>query len=287
MNATSIVWRGLTLGAGSVFRIRTLEGWEELPPSRYDKRVRARAHGAHPSSVYADERLVVVEGYCWSSTDRDALLKQLQRFTAFGSDIAAEPLAITAAGRTLTAGAQLLQARPMLLRGEWGIGRFGWLLQWRCPDPLRYDAAQTLSTGLPVASGGLAYPLAYPLDYGTPGATGQITLSNGGTADAPIAMQITGSLPQGFEVSAAGQRLTYPVVVPSGQTIGINTDDGTVLIEGTASRRGNLTNAAWMRVPRADPVTGQAGILTLQFTSLGGVFDAAARLAATVKPAFW
>lgn len=280
LSTTSLTWRDLAIGAGTSYRLLTLEGWEELPPSRYIKQVRTNSHGAHPSPVYSDERIVTVTGWCWTSDQRDQLLADFRARFTFEDDT--EDLAVTVAGRTLTAGAQILEARPSITRGEWGVGRFGWLLQWRCPDPLRYGDPVTASTGLPTAGGGLAYPLAYPLAYGTTGAPGRVTLVNPGTADAPILFDVTGPLDAGFEVSAieTGQRLTYPVPVPAGQVIELDTAAGTVLVEGTASRRGNLSNADWMLVPKG-------GTLTLQFTSLGGASSGAALLAATVQETNW
>jgi hypothetical protein len=277
LSKTSITWRDLTVGAGTPYRMLTLEGWEELPGARYEQQPRTNAHGAHPSPVYSDERIVNATGWCWTSDQRDQLLADFRARFTFEDDT--EPLTITAAGKTLTAGGQVIAAQPSLLRGQWGVGRFGWLLKWRCPDPLRYGAPVTVSTGLPSAGGGLAYPLAYPLDYGATGATGRLTLANSGTAPAPIVFAVTGSLDQGFEISAAGQRLTYPVPVPAGQVIELDTAAGTVLVEGTASRRGNLSNADWMTVPKG-------GELTVQFTSLGA-FDPAALLAATVSGTNW
>jgi hypothetical protein len=280
VNPTTVAWRGLTMATGqdTDYRIIELEGWEELPAPRYDKTPRTNSHGVHPSKVWSDERIVTVTGFSWSAAERDARVAELQSGLAFGDD--EEPLTITAAGRTLTAQAQLLAARAALLRGEWGVGRFGWLAQWRCPDPLRYGPETTLSTGLPDAGGGLTYPLAYDLDYGAAGATGSITLTNAGTADAPIVFAVRGPLEQGFEISAGGQRLRYPVAVPAGQVLELDTAAGTVLVEGTASRRGNLTVADWMRVPKK-------GSLTVQFTSLGGARDPAAQLSATWAEAHW
>lgn len=282
MNPTSAAWRGLTLGAGTEFRLREVEGWEELPGPRYDKQPRARGHGVHPSRVWADERVVTLTGYCWTDTQRDALLEQLQAGLVFGGEDL-EPLTITVAGRTLTCSAQILAARAVLARGEWGLGRFGWVAQWRCPDPIRYGTpGPSLSTGLPTAGGGLTYPLAYPLDYGAAGVTGQVTVVNGGTAPAPIAFRVTGGLPSGFEVSAdTGGRLVYVEAVPAGQTLHADTGAGTLLAEGTSERRGNLTVADWPQVPAK-------GSLTLQFTSLGGAYDPAASLTVPEpRAAYW
>lgn len=287
MEPTTAVWRGLTLGHDTDFRIRELEGWEELPSARYDKTPRSNAHGAHPSEVWSDERIVTITGWSWSSTDRDRLLRQLRAHLAFG-DAAQEPLTITVAGRTLTAGAQLIAARPALIRGEWGIGRFGWVAQWRCPDPLRYGPTLTDDTALPSSGGGLQYNLYKPgkLDYGPAGVLGRITLVNEGSAPAPIRFAVLGAHDVGFEISGGGKRLTYAAPVPSGVTVELDTATGDVLVEGTASRRGNLSAADWMLIPAAS-VDGTAGQLTVQFTSLGGVRDPAALLTATWAEANW
>jgi hypothetical protein len=289
MNPTSGQWRDLAFGAGTGYRIRTVDGWDELPPSRYEKKLRSQGHGAHPSKVWSDERVVSVEGWCWTAAERDAQLLAFQRRMTF--DGGEEPLQLTVAGRTLTAYAQLLLARPMVIRGEWGLGRFGWLVQWRCTDPRRYGNTRTVSTGLPTSGGGLVFPLfsgapGVGLDFGALGGTGQVTVSNYGTAPASLLLGVRGGLDLGFEVSAAEQALTYPVQVPSGQVIALDTAAGTVLVEGTASRRGNLTRADWIQVPPADP-DGNPSQLTLQFTSLGGVYDPAALLEATVVDTYW
>jgi hypothetical protein len=276
---TTVAWRDLTLttGGDQPYRITAVDGWEQLPEGRYDKLPRSRGHGSHPSPVWADERVVTVEGFTHDEPRRDELLHALQRSTTFGGT--EEPLTVDLAGRTLTAAAQLLAARPALLRGEWGIGRFGWVLQWRCPDPVRYGPATSQTIGLPSPGAGLTYPLAYPLDYGEAGSTGQVTVTNPGTADAPLLLTAVGPLPGGFAVSAAGQEIRYPVPIPAGQTVTVDTGAGTVLVEGTASRRGDLTRADWIQVP-------PAGTVTLQFVSLGG-YQPDATLTATIRPAYW
>lgn len=282
MGPTSVLWRGLTIGAGSPYRIDTVEGWEERPPARYDKQGRTRGHGSHRSPVWSDERTVTVTGWSFSPEERDALLLQLQAVSGFGDEDDTEPLTVTAAGRTLWAGAQLVRAVPSLNRGQWGAGWFGWLLQWRCPDPLRYGPARSVPTGLPSDGGGLTYPLTYPLSYGTAGSPGQITLTNAGTAPAPIVFAVRGDLPQGTELSAAatGERLTYTAPILGAQVVEFDTAAGTVLVEGTSSRRAALTSADWLHVPAK-------GELTVQFTSLGGTPAGGALLTATTQDTYW
>lgn len=270
MADTQVTWRGLTLGGGdSPFHIEEITGWDDLPELITTGAPRARAHGSHVGSRFARSRIVTIAGSIADRAARDELATTLMADTPVQSDVL--DLTVETFGRRLTAGAQLVR-RSLPVGENYASGKVPFALQWECPDPLRYGPAQpTYSVGLPVATGGLDYPLTYPMDYGFAGDTGQIALFNGGTADASILMRVTGPIPQGFAISAGEQLLVYPLEVPAGQTIDIDTATGSVLIEGTAERRAALAWADFMQVP-----AGQT--LILQFASLGGATDPAARL---------
>lgn len=277
MSDTQITWGGLTLGGDTDYPINEITGWEDLSDISDLSSDRARGHGEHVGDLYSRSRIVTVEGEIVDGDNRDLLVRALRAATPVSSTVA--DLSVDLFGEALTAGARIVR-RALKITPEYDIGNVPFALQWRCPDPLRYGAAVSASTGLPVAGGGLVYPLAYPLSYGADGTPGQLTLSNPGTADAPITFVVSGPLPGGFELSAGGMRLTYPVTVPDGQPVTIDTGTGSVTVEsGTADRRGNLTVADWMHVPAG-------GELTVQFTSLG-TFDAGALLEATTRPAYW
>lgn len=281
MGYATISWRGLTLGGdgGGRYRIQSIEGWEDLPPVRSGDESRARAHGDHAGQQLATGRTITAKGVFVDRDDTLGLFLAMQAATPLrdADDPTLDELTITSRGRTLTSFARVVRrSLPQDIDNNNGTNK--WALQWTAPDPLRWGAVQSpLSTGLPTSGGGLVYPLVYPLSYGTGGNPGQITLTNPGTAPAPIAFQVVGGLPLGWEVSSAGERLTYPVEVPAGQTLFGDTGYGTLLAEGTADRRNNLINADWIQVPAA-ATDGTPGTSTLQFTSLGGAYDAAAQL---------
>lgn len=281
MADTAITWGGLTIGGGGDYHVTGITGWDDLDQidNALDQ-ARVRGHGDHPGPLYSRARIVTVTGEIANRASRDALAAALIAASPVSSDVS--DLTVQTFGQSLTAGARLLR-RSLPVDEDYASGKIPFTLQWRCPDPRRYGVARSVSTGLPTSGGGLVYPLTYPLAYGAAGNPGQLTLANEGSCDASIVFDVaagsTGGLPQGFQISAGGQRITYPTAVPPGQDITIDTDTGTVLAEGTADRRGELTSADWLIVP-------DGGSLIVQFTSLGGG-DTDSLLTATWKPTSW
>lgn len=253
-----------------------IDGWFGGLGVRADTEDRTGADGSYDGQPFFAARTVTLSGLL-DAPDAGALLTAMRRLTGVlagrrTGTILVEELAT---GITRSARCRLdVQGRAKRtgeLSADWELSVF-------CPDPLRYGPTLTASTGLPMSGGGLAWPLFEQgvLDWGQPGDPGQVALVNDGTADTPILFRVTAGplgLPDGFEISAAGGRLTYATAVPAGQTIWIDTAAGTVRAEGTADRRSELVRADWLLVPAG-------GQLTCQFTSLGGAYDSAARLVA-------
>jgi hypothetical protein len=278
----SVTWRGLTLGGpgNGPYHVEEITGWDDWPETTNLGQARTRGHGDFPGEQYARARIVTVSGTISSRQARDHLAQLLLDDTPVTSDV--EDLAIETFGRPLTAGAQLVR-RSLPVALDYASGSVPFALQWRCPDPLRYGPEKRASTGLPTPGTGLQFPLfaGGGLDFGSLGASGQMTLTNDGSADAGVVFGVVfGETHPGFELSAAGQRITYSAPVPARQTITVDTDAGTVVAEGTADRGSELTAADWLTVPRR-------GSLTVQFTSLGGIVDTVALATARWKDAHW
>ncbi|RBY82685.1 phage tail domain-containing protein [Blastococcus sp. TF02A-26] len=291
MADTEILWRGLTIGGDTDIDVHEISGWDDLDDldTSLDQ-PRVRAHGDHPGPIYSRARTVTVRGAIANRQARDQLVQAVLGATPVSSE--EEPLTIETFGRRLTAGARLVR-RSLPVGEDYASGHVPFALAWRCTDPLRYGPEKSLSTALPASGGGLAWPLFANgvLDWGTAGTSGQLVLVNEGTADAGIVLEVaagtTHGLPSGFEISAAGRRITYGTAVPPGQHIEIDTETGAVLAEGTADRRLELLNSDWLLVPGRDQQTGAPGSLTVQFTSLGGTRDPAALLTARWEDTYW
>ena len=288
LSATIIAWEGLTFygmpGLGA-FTFRTLEGWEGLPDARRDDVPRPAAHGSFSSPVYSAPRTVRVTGRCGASDERDTLLATLGSVFVFG-DSRTRPLVITHAGRTLTADAMLTRFAPT--PEVWGAGSFGWAAEWVATDPLRYGDPVALSTGFATPGGGLRTPLFSDgtvgvgrLDFGAPGSSGRLLLSNPGSAAASPQYTVSGPVPtEGFDIVCVdtGERMTFESGISAGSLVVLDSATGRVLLNGDSDRSGYLTVAQWFKIPAG-------GSRTVAFLSRGAT--TAATMTATVRPPWW
>ncbi|QDH48920.1 minor tail protein [Arthrobacter phage Gisselle] len=115
------------------------------------------------------------------------------------------------------------------------------------------------------------------LDFGVSGSTGTVSLSNPGTADTGPKFTITGTTVPGFTITElnTGRRLVYTGTIRTGQKLVIDTDDGSVLLDGYAPRE--LAVAEWTRLGR-----GETG--SWLFESPG---SNNAKMKVEVRPAWW
>jgi hypothetical protein len=132
-------------------------------------------------------------------------------------------------------------------------------------DPLHYSLQEFQQVvSLTADTTGLVFPLDFPLNFG-PSSSSQASLFNGGSADAPWRVEITGPIegPR-LEKVGTGEILNLPNLnIEAGHTLIIDEKDRTILLDGVASRRGDLTAASrWFKLD-AESTT------TIQFASNG------------------
>lgn len=243
---TLIDWRGFMVGAGTRWIIDTpgIVGWEESTPGDKLSESRADSYGDRDTPFRAKGRTVQVAGFVRSGTDRDDLVAEFRRaFTLPLDPRQKDELTITTAGRTLMAYAQVT-ARKIVQGEHWGIGRFGWAIQWQCDDYLRYDAELVAEADLNLPTGGITPPLTPPITLPFRPKSGVISVDNQGDRLTPMVVELIG--PQsgtvGFEQLTTGQRLTYnaPLAGAHGDTpadvLVIDTRRGFATLNGDAYR---------------------------------------------------
>lgn len=149
-------------------------------------------------------------------------------------------------------------------------------LQLFAPDPRRFGTQHTLSVFPGTTStGGVTYPVSYPVGYGIPGNTGSATVTNVGTAYADIAFTLVGPLTNPvIRNSGTADQLTYNGFIPSGSNVVISTASGSVLFNGSTNYRSQLTANQWFTVPAGGTITVALRTTSTQDTgSLGIVWN--------------
>lgn len=150
-------------------------------------------------------------------------------------------------------------------------------------DPKKYGpfTSPAPSTGLPQPGGGIAYPIAYPIDYGAPGDPGRVVVSNPGTSVAIPDLVVNGGLGGGFDLSTleTPDRIRFERVIPDGSAVTVHQSENQASIDGD-------TNIVSTYLTLSDLIViPPKGFVTIQFNSIGAV-TGTPRLSALERPAY-
>lgn len=245
-------WRGLVIGEGTFYCTDTLTGIESLPGVDRSAVMRARRNGGYRGTVLAQERIIswsgsiFIDGLSSTYDARQALIAA----TRIRGDAVEEPLVIRTDDVLLLCWAQqIARSIPMTTPYRRWVNNVE--LQWASSDSLLYllpdDGSTALEVGatLPEPGAGFAYPLVYPIDYGTPGSTGDTTAENTGPEPTPGVFTIWGEAnqPQINIVWPDGTRLstTFDLDLGAGEFATVDAREGTVTLAGTANRNGSAS----------------------------------------------
>lgn len=257
---TILQWAGITVAGdnSSLYHLDDLAGWlGDMPPSRVDSEPRPNAHGESDTPVWSSARVVTLTGSCRTNNQRDALFQTLAAVSVYAGDAAPATLTVQDAGLTLTTPARIIAATPARVAGAWGLGQFGFQVQWRCADPLLYGSVQTGNANMSASTGGLVWPAFTPsgvMSFGTTSAASSCSLTNPGSMDAPVTFVVAAggtTLTGGFRIieTLTGRILQYIDDLTAGTSVTINGANGTVLLGGATDRNGSLTIRQWTPVP--------------------------------------
>lgn len=245
----------LTLNAstdanGCDWIITSEKGWFGKPAVKTNRVDKPAARGTFIGSEHPAARVITLAGRLNAPdapTMRDAVDKLL--------GICADPntlYPITCTDeRGLTLAAQCrLDGEILATPVNWNTVDFS--IQLVCPDPRKTAATQTEVSAVLTAAGlgGLAYPLAFPLNYGTPGIPGSLVLTNPGSAEADILFSIRGPVTNPLITdTATGNTTAYLGALSASDLLTVDTSSGRVLLNGI-DRRGLLSVTRWPRIPR-------------------------------------
>lgn len=241
--AWQIEARNLLIGDGTVFVVREFAPWS-APVVRQGETGRPQAHGSWPGRDWLGERRVTAKVAILATTAAAEQVARRQlagvfaplaggveplvwmeddgvRYVVFGKP---QPASTTVTSRMLTD------------------------LRFLATDPRIYTLTPvTVSTSLPVVSGGLVFAASAPFSFGTTGAGGTMAATNAGTIATPWVATFTGPLVAPI-LTHTGQSLSlsFSGSLAAGETLVVDGEARTVLLNGTASRYSWLVaGSAW------------------------------------------
>lgn len=245
--------------AGVAWRLKAedgLQGWDS-PEVRAEVTQREADHGAWAAPVYLSERAISLAGTI-EAGNRAALDDAMERLRA----------AVALTDTTLTVWESVPKQATVRRSGKLlaqyltdRVGAFSALVT--APDPRRYGITlQSGTANLPSSSGGLSVPATMPLTIAATVNAGSFTAANTGTFGTRPVFTIAGpvSNPRIVVDDGSGAEpvtLTYGQVLATGETLVIDCDAHTVVLNGTASRRRYLTATVWPEFPAGSSVTVQ------------------------------
>jgi hypothetical protein len=271
---------GLAPGTNQV--VVDIQGWHGSAGIRSNETAKLWQHGIFAERGYKTERVVTVKGHIETLTRGEAA-QLVDTLAAIMGDGELGTLTVNDVD-------QGTRWAPVKLAGavevNWDSGlEIDVVVDLVSPDPWKYGASQTYTTGTAAPGGGMDNDPALfnndtdVIDFGEGGTAGTITINNTGTAPAPAVFTINGYWDAaGWMITeiGTGRRLVYTGANMIEDRVILDGADGTVMLNGVSDRSDNLTVREW---PLLTP-----GPNTYLFEALGA---SSMLLTITAAPAWW
>jgi hypothetical protein len=246
---------GLVDTAGVAWRVGSdgLQGWDSAEV-RTELSDREADHGSWMGPVYLGSRPVTLAGTVVApdAAALDGAIDQLLAACSLTDTV------LTVWETTPKQATVRRSGKPIVKRETDRVAT--WSLLVTAPDPRRYGVTLQAPTAvhLPMVTGGLTPPLAPPLTINTTTVSGQIVARNRGTFPTRPIFTITGPVtaPQivAQYVDGSARALSYSADLVAGDTLTIDTDARTAVLNGVVSRRRYLSGQ-WPEIPAGGTVT--------------------------------
>jgi hypothetical protein len=240
---------GSTDANGCDWILTSEKGWNGKPAPKTNRYDKPASRGTFIGSEHPGSRVVTLD-FRLSAPDVPTLRNAQDQVLGICADASTlYPLTCTDE-RGLTLSAQAKLDGEVLLTPV-SATSVDVSIQLVCPDPRKTSTLPHIVTAGLVAAGvgGVAYPVAYPVNYGTPGASGSLVLPNAGNAPADMTLAIVGTATQPTLTNPATNDVVSYMggLSPTDQLV-LNTSSGRVLLN-SIDRRSLLSVIRWPRIP--------------------------------------
>lgn len=263
-------YNGLAFGPGTRVHVSAIEGVDDLPDVRSSDQPRS-THGEFRGRDLSAGRVVTIE---WGLRGADeaglAALRDAVAAATVPQDDDELPLYLFDSTRLFFVRPRK-RAMPRRMDAPERLGRA--LVEFKATDPRLYSATlHSVAVALPTAGGGATFPLTFPLVFGAVGAGGLVSVSNAGNFPTGAVLRIDGPVSNpSVEHVGQGRVLRFAITLAAGEYLLVDTDARTVLLNGTASRRGTMTTAQWFQLTPGEntlrfgaPLFSAGALLTVQ-----------------------
>lgn len=248
------------------YEIRSIDGLAGMPPVRTSDLVIAGRHGVSGGLDHLDGRTVTVEidVYAWSSTefaDAVAALREAFQPRESGDGVLAFQIPGLADGAPARLNCRPRRMALPLQPAYWADVATA-TVELFAADPVIYsDAEYEQTTTLPSGGGGLEFDLGFNAVFGSVSTGGSIFAANDGTWPADLVIRVDGpAIDPRIENLTTGQTIALSYSLGVGEYLLIDTQQRTVMLNGTASRYSALTDSStwWRLAPGTNEVTFRA-----------------------------
>lgn len=222
-----------------------LVGWYDGTDTRRESTQRTFSNGDFADSAKKGSRLISMSGL--AEADTPQLLGQMRdAFTGLLSHGGYELIEITDASGPRYAEVGI-SGTPSWIRQTDTFAT--WKIDFYAPSPEIWGEKSTVVITDETLLGGLDYPLAYPMSYGTPKNNNDAYITNRGNYRTFPTFKVTGDFPSGFHVkNNKGSIVTYSGLVSSASPVVIDMAKGTAIQNGS-DRTTFITRRDWFSIP--------------------------------------
>lgn len=221
---------------------------------RTTERDREGMDGGFIDALYEKIRFVTLEGTIYNATE--VFLDTLKANFAPGN--VAKPFYF----KSPATAERLVYCKSYGIKFDWDTNRrlnmVKFQIQLKAEDPSIYGALIAGSVNLGGTSTGFGFPIGFPLGFGGVSSNiGAASINNIGNRDTDAVFIINGPVTNPALLhDNTGNKLTFAFVLGTGEYLTVNLRNKSVILNGTANRRGTLTGTSrwFMLVPGVNTV---------------------------------
>lgn len=239
-------------GVGQQVQVLSVDGLDGLPDVRNQDSTRGYADGLFTGRDFASGRQLVFDLQIMGNSTNSARyyvneLRANLLMQQYGTSV----LQFQIPSRALQFVNARVRDRDIKIDPNYTYGLAFARVVMLCPDPRIYDnALQTRVVSTPAAGTGRTYNRIYNVTYTGSGSGSLVTCTNSGTYPTVPTFTITGPCSNPVIVnSTTGQKLAFTVVLSSTDTLVVNPDLRTVLLNGNPARNLLTTDSSWFGLP--------------------------------------